>query len=120
MSPIITRVGHQQEINVYLREATQCYLYGFFQASTALFRTALEAGLQDCFDRKLGPSPGVRLYDRIGKAVEHGLLAAVVASMAREVREAANKVIHEEPITEEQAFDALVRTRCVLEELYRP
>lgn len=48
LSPILTRVTHRKEINAYLREATQCYLYGFFQASTTLFRTALEASIKDC------------------------------------------------------------------------
>ena len=118
LTPILVRVTKNQEVNVYLREATQCYLFGFFQASTTLFRTALETGLKDCFDRKLRSSPEINLYDLIGQAVQKGILDGAVAYMAHEVREAANKVIHEEPITEGQAFDILVKTRKVLEELY--
>jgi hypothetical protein len=92
LSPILTRVSHRQDVNTYLREATKCYLYGFFQASTALFRTALETGLNDFLHRKLGPTQGLKL--------------------------AANEAIHENPITEMNAFDVLTKTRCVLETLY--
>ncbi len=119
LTPILVRVTTNQEVNVYLREATQCYLFGFFQASTALFRTALEAGLKDFCDRKLGALPGVTLYDLIAQAEKQGLVSTHVSVMAGEVRVAANKVIHEEPISEQQAFDVLVKTRCVLEEFYK-
>jgi len=119
LSPILTRVGHQQEVNVYLREATQCFLYGFFQASTALFRTALETGIKHFCDRKLGALPGAKLYDLIAQAEKLGLVSLHVGAMASDVRIAANKVIHEEPISEQQAFDVLVKTRGVLEEFYK-
>ena len=119
LGPILVRVTKSQEVNAYLREATRCYLYGFFQASTALFRTALETGLKDCFDRKLGPSPAIKLYGRIEQAVARGILSSAVAPMAHEIRKPANKVVHEEPISEREAFDVLLRTRCVLEDLYR-
>lgn len=119
LTPILTRVSTSQEVNVYLREATQCYLYGLFQASTSLFRTALESGLKEFLERNMGPTPGLKLYELIAQAEELGLVSVHVSAMADDVRKAANKVIHENPISEEQAFDVLVKTRGVLSELYR-
>jgi Domain of unknown function (DUF4145) len=119
LTPILVRLTGSQEVNVYLREATQCYLYGLFQASTALFRTALETGLRESFDRKMGPVPGAKLYQMIADAEQQGLVSAHISSMADDVRKAANEVIHKTPITEQQEFDVLVKTRCVLEEFYK-
>jgi hypothetical protein len=120
LSPILTRVTHRKEVNVYLPEATQCYLYGFFQASTALFGTALEAGLRDFCVRKLGSKPGaaVNLDDLITRAVRFHLLSQESGAMATSVRKTANRVVHDEPIGEGQAFEVLVQTRRVLEEIY--
>lgn len=120
LSPILTRVTHRKEVNVYLREATQCYLYGFFQASTALFRTALETGLRDFCVRKLGAKPGigVDLDDLITQAVRFHLLSQESGAMATRVRKIANRVVHDKPIDEGQAFEVLVQTRRVLEEIY--
>src|SRR5437879_1076020 len=120
LSPILTRVTHRKEENVYLREATQCYLYGFFQASTALFRTALETGLRDFCARKLGSEPGVTviLDDLVTRAVRFHLLSQESGAMASRVRKIANRVVHDEPIGEGQAFEVLVQTRRVLEEIY--
>ena len=118
LSPILTKVSHRQDVNTYLREATKCYLYGFFQASTALFRTALETGLSDFLHRKLGPIQGLKLNERITCAVQSKLIPPEIGSMAHEVRKAANEAIHEKPITEMNAFDVLTKTRCVLETLY--
>jgi hypothetical protein len=120
LSPILTRVTHRKEANVCLREATQCYLYGFFQASTALFRTALETGLRDFCVRKLGSKPGVGvvLDDLITRALRFHLLSQESGAMATGVRKIANRVVHDEPIDEGQAFEVLVQTRRVLEEIY--
>lgn len=120
LSPILTRVAHRKEVNVYLREATQCYLYGFFQASTALFRTALETGLRDFCVHNLGSKPGVGvdLDDLITQAVRFHLLSQESGAMATRVRRIANRVVHDEPIAEGQAFEVLVQTRRVLEEIY--
>jgi hypothetical protein len=122
LSPILTQVTHRKEVNVYLREATQCYLYGFFQASTVLFRTALETGLRDFCERKLGSRPtgtDVNLDDLITQTVRFHLLSEEAGAMASRVRKTANKVVHDEPVSEEKAFDVLVQTRFVLEEIYQ-
>jgi hypothetical protein len=118
LTPILARVSHRKEVNVYLREATQCYLYGFFQASTTLFRTALEVGLKDFCDRKLGSRPHADLYDLISQAIRFHWLPQHVGIMANQVRAQANKVIHDDPISEQEAFDVLAKTRGVLAELY--
>jgi hypothetical protein len=39
--------------------------------------------------------------------------------MASRVRKIANKVAHDEPVSEGKAFDVLVQTRSVLKGIYR-
>ncbi len=39
--------------------------------------------------------------------------------MATRVRKTANRVIHDKPVSEEKAFDVVVRTRSVLKEIYK-
>ncbi len=119
LSPILTQVTHRKEVNVYLREATQCYLYGFFQASVVLFRTALETGLRDFCERKLGSRTDVNLDDLIAQTVRFHLLSEEAGAKASHVRKTANKVVHDEPVSEGKAFDVLVQSRFVLEEIYR-
>jgi hypothetical protein len=114
LSPILTRVTHRKEVNAYLREATQCYLYGFFQGSTTLFRTTLESGIQDLCKRKLGSIQSVDLVDLINQAVRFHLLSEKSGFLATRVRKTATRVIHDKPVSEAQAFDVLVQTRTVL------
>lgn len=106
------------EVNVFLREATRCYIYGFFQASIALCRAALEAGLNELLKRKMGHAPRMDLVAKINQASTFKLLDPLSASEAHEVRKAAGTVLHEKPASQALAFDTVARTRGVLITMY--
>lgn len=57
LCPVLVGVIPSREVSLYLREATRCFIYGFFQASIALCRAALEAGLNEHLERRLGSVP---------------------------------------------------------------
>lgn len=106
------------EVATYLREATRCYIYGFSQASIALSRAALEAGLNEYLRRKLKAAPQLKLLEKVKKAEQFKLIGRSHAGMAEEVSKAAGMVLHQKPATSSLAFDTLSRTRGVLLALY--
>lgn len=119
LSPVLMQVRPAApRINVYLREATRCYLYELSSASVALARAALEAGLDEHLQRRLGHVPNLDLAGKISQAARFNLLRRETASFADSVRHAANQVLHEEPCSEQQAFDVLIQARKALIELY--
>jgi len=118
LSPVLTGVVPNDEVSAYLREATRCYIYGFSQASIALSRAALEAGLNEFLKRKMGSSYDESLTKKIRKAEQFKLIDRNRAGMAEDVCRAAGMVLHQKPAPDALAFDALVRTRGVLLKLY--
>ena len=106
------------EVSTYLREATRCYIYGFSQASIALSRAALEAGLNEYLRRKLRAAPQLKLLEKIKKAEQFKLIGRSHAAMAEDVSKAAGMVLHQKPATSSLAFDSLSRVRGVLLALY--
>jgi hypothetical protein len=113
LSPVLVGTVPSSEVNVYLREATRCYIYGFFQASIALCRAALEAGLNELLKRRMGAIPRIDLIKKIAQASRFKLLDSVSAAEAHEVRKAARTVLHERPVSQSLAFDTIARTRGV-------
>lgn len=118
LSPVLAGRTPSKAVNTYLREATRCFLYGFFQASIALSRAALEAGVNDHLKWKLLAVPEVDLVEKINQAARFNLLSSHNAVLANEVRTSANAVLHEQPATEQLSFDTLVKARGILLELY--
>jgi hypothetical protein len=106
------------EVSAYLREATRCYIYGFAQASIALSRAAMEAGLNEYLRRKLKSAPQLKLLEKIKKAEQFKLIDRTHAGMAEDVSKAAGMVLHQKPATSSLAFDSLSRARGVLLALY--
>ena len=118
LTPVLAGVIPSSEVKVYLRESSRCFIYGFFQASIALSRAALEAGLNDSLREKLGKIPEVELAQKINQAARLKLVSAAGASLANSGRIAARDVLHRKPAKENTAFDALVQSRGFLGELY--
>lgn len=107
------------EVKVYIREATRCYLYGFFQASVTLSRAALETALDDCLEQKLGTKPSAQLAQKIDQAARWKFISAAVCHRAHLVRKTANGVLHEKQVSEAIALARLDDARSTLRELYR-
>jgi hypothetical protein len=118
LSPVLVGRIPNTEVSVYLREATQCFLHGFFQACTALSRAAMEAGINELLGRQLGAVPNVDLVDKLRQLERFKLLDSRTASEAHEVRKAGGSVLHRSPAPEKLAFEALLKARRVLMKLY--
>jgi hypothetical protein len=106
------------EVSVYLKEATQCFLHGFFQGSTALSRAAMEAGINELLSRRLGAVPSIDLVEKLRQLERFKLLDPETAREAHEVRKAGGNVLHCSPAPEKLAFDILLKARRVLMKLY--
>src|SRR5260370_39520656 len=106
-------------VEIYIREATRAYLFGLFQASVALTRSALEQSLKENLraeapmlaqtDKLLSLWKGAEL----SKSLDDSLL-----QFAHEVRKIANTVLHGTPCGEQAACDMLIKTRKVSDALY--
>jgi len=107
-------------VSINLREATRCFIHGFFQASIGLSRTALEAGLDEYLSG--GPDSPLKsnLADKIKWAEQTKLLSSKKASLAHSVRITARDVLHGSKIADKgKAFEVLFYAREFLKELYK-
>jgi len=118
LKPVLVGRLPDKQVTIYLREATRCFIYGFFQGSIALSRAALESGLNRHMERKLGSVRPMELKVNIEKSHLFKLISGGAAQLAEKVRKSANQVLHSKPATEALAFDVLVAVRGVLGELY--
>lgn len=118
LAPVLVGRLPDKQVTIYLREATGCFVYGFFQGSVALSRSALESGLSRHFERKLGHVSPMELKEKIEKAHQFKFISGGAEQLAEKVRKSANQVIHSKPATEALAFDVLVAVRGALAELF--
>lgn len=119
LSPVLVGRLPGNEATIYLREATRCFLYGFFQGSTALSRAALEAGINDLLRQTLGSVPTMDLVDKLRQLQRFGLLGDEDANDAHAVRKAGGSVLHESPAQDHLALDTIIKARRVLTRLYK-
>jgi len=118
LSQVPAGIIPSSEVTIYLREATRCYAYGFSQASIALARAALEAGLNEYLRRKVKAGVALKLMEKIKAAERFKLIDRSCAALAEDVSKAAGMVLHQKPASDSLAFDTLSRTRGVLLALY--
>jgi hypothetical protein len=101
----------------FLREATRCYIFGFWHASVALSRAALEEGLWTAMKGKL-PTKPEKLRDLLKSCIWLGELDSAGADLADEVVLDGNRVLHGKPASREAAWAVLCAVRGVLLHLY--
>ena len=118
LAPVLVGVIPSREVQIYLREATRCFIYGFFQASIALCRAAVESGLNEHWRRRFGDVSELNLAEKIDRAEKFRLINHDAAIMARKVKDAARKVLHQKPAKTSLAFDTLVLARGFLKSIY--
>ena len=108
--------------DLYLREATRCYLFGLFNASVALSRSALEYALLDSVPKMLQVQSRAERLKGLINAACHSILkgAPDVCELADRVRRRANRVVHKRPCEESEALEVLRETRDVVHFLYNP
>ncbi|SPF44582.1 hypothetical protein SBA4_3230016 [Candidatus Sulfopaludibacter sp. SbA4] len=108
----------------YAREACRCYLHGFFSASLILCRSCIEAGVVTKLDQKdLQKAREALPYGNMEKllklALKEEVLDGLTFSMANEIRERANRTVHQSAVPSgEECRDMLEQTRAVLRHLY--
>jgi hypothetical protein len=109
-------------VNLYLREAARCYVFGFWDSSVALSRAAVERALKDRLKEKLGNNMPIgddglmkRLLDY---AYKMRLIDGAHLTMGEKVRIAGNKVLHGAHARENDAGESLATARGVLSQLY--
>jgi len=93
-------------------------VHGFFQASIALARAAVESGLNQHIKRKLGAIPETELARKIDTAARLNLVSPAGAKLAHGVRKTARDVLHRKPAKDNLAFDTIMQARGFLKELF--
>jgi hypothetical protein len=106
--------------NAYLREATRCYLYGLFNASVALSRSALEQTFASKIPKLLqGASGEDTLLTRINTARSSILKhKPEICDRAHGVRKKANDIVHGKTCKGPEALRVLKDTRDIIVSLY--
>jgi hypothetical protein len=119
IEPVFTQDPPRGPAQTYLSEATRTYLLGFFQASVALSRSALEEGLRDSLHAHLSNAFQTdELSEMIRLAGFTVLRNPDLLQFAHDIRKKGNEVLHGSPCGEQEAFDLLIKSRSVLDALY--
>jgi uncharacterized protein DUF4145 len=108
-------------VNLYLREATRCYIFGFWDSSVALSRATLELALKHRLKDKLGrltpTDDDLKLLLEVARKTR--LIDDAHHGMGDQVRRDGNRVLHHGFRTDDHlAWKALAGARDVLNYLY--
>ncbi len=119
LEPLFIRKPIAERVEIYVREATRAYLFGLFQASIALARSALEESLKGHL-RADAPmlAQSDELLVLLRAAALSKLLNGALLQSAHDVRKAANAVLHGSRCGDMDAFEVLIKTRKVLDALH--
>jgi hypothetical protein len=119
LEPLFIRKPIAERVEIYVREATRAYLFGLFQASIALARSAIEESLKGHL-RAGAPmlAQSDELLALLRAAALSKLLDSSLLQSAHDVRKAANAVLHGTRCGDQDAFDVLIKTRKVLDALH--
>lgn len=111
--------------SMYLGEATECFIYGFFNAAIALVRATLEQILRD----KLGikPDEDRKLSDLIDMTYDKKIIDTNLRSKAIKIRKWGNRYLHPSSKRDlshskqkRRAKEVLVALKEIIENLYPP
>jgi hypothetical protein len=121
LEPMSIAESPQADQNAYLREATRCYLYGLFNASVALSRSALEQALSSKISTLLQGAAGGDSLSTLINTARSSILKRTpeVCDAADQVRRVANGIVHGKTCKERGAFRVLKDTRDIIVYLYR-
>lgn len=120
-----------EKVTRYLAQATTCYLYGFFEASTIVSRSLLQFALEEAFGELGGvgaiqSTPGrgdylKNLIDLAGKtrlAPGTMILPDTLAGRAHAIRRVGNKCAHQESCSGAEALQVLRNAADILKHIY--
>jgi hypothetical protein len=116
-APFRTKRKPPADVSVSAREATRCFVFGFWDASIALSRSALEAALKAEL-RRFAPPPE-KLSEVIELARTRRLLDAPSQFSAKVIKGLGDKVLHNAHHGDEKAAaDTINALRAVLRHVY--
>jgi hypothetical protein len=107
----------------YVREASRCYLYGFFSATLILCRSCIESGVEERLVQKglrqeLNAVGFNKVQAMLGLALNSGVLDDLTFAMANDIRKSANQAAHGTAPAATDCRERLEQTRAVLRHLY--
>jgi len=117
LASIVAVTTPSKATEALIRGATQTYVFGFWDASMALCRAALEQALWEVMKEKVKNKPE-SLNALSKEAVWCGTLDKLTGELAMLVVRAANRVLHEKGSTESEARGVLWGLRSVTQRLY--
>jgi|GEM_PF-2174240 len=108
-----------KQTNLYIHEATSAYILGLPIASVVLSRAALEQALKDRLGLQNNQQDIRSLAELIENANTWKLFEdSTSTSAAIEMKKQCNKVIHEGPIDESEAFQIISIVRDLIREIF--
>ena len=107
----------------YAREASRCYLYGFFSAALILCRSCVESGiegilLQKGLRKQLNAIEYNKVPAMLDLALNSGVLDELTFDMANDIRKSANRAAHGTVPAGTECQERLEQTRAVLRHLF--
>lgn len=121
LNALTPEITPEKNVMLYLREATRCYVFGFWDSSVALSRASLEMALRNRLESRLAgllSRSDDDLNDLLKNAKRVGLLDEDRWQKADKVRVNGNTVLHGTRSNEGLAWDSLRGVRVVLSQLY--
>jgi hypothetical protein len=115
-------IAADDEAVAYLREAANCYIFGLTQAAIALARAAVEVRFRSKAVTLLGAQAveNADLKTLLNDQRTARLLSREGRNRAQTIRQAANRVLHEELAEAGDALSVIESAREVLLELSKP
>ncbi len=117
LTQIVPRKFPSKTVDAYLSEATRCFVFGLWNASSALARAAVELALKQAISQR-GTQPPRSLMEAVSVAVDVGVLDGPNQELANQVLKTGNAVLHNRPADEQQAWGVLCAARGILAHIY--
>ena len=105
-----------------LREALECYVYGFFQGCALLCRSTLETALREKFEEKLGQRSRQRktLGPLLDDAMRFGIISKNDHEVANKIKSIGDESAHDlKRVSSSEALESLTKTKFLLRILYQ-
>lgn len=105
-----------------LKEALECYVYGFFQGCALLCRSTLETALKETIEKKLKYSLNQKktLGSLIDDAMKLGIISNADYGLANKIKSTGDDSAHDlKRVSASEAFESLTKTKLLLNILYK-
>lgn len=104
-----------------LREALECYVYGFFQGCALLCRSTLETAVREKMEkRRLNPKKRKTLGPLLEDATKFGIISKKDEELANKIKSIGDESAHDfKRASSSEAFESLTKTKLLLNILYQ-